>query len=194
MFDTTDHANLLDSLKAGQTWVVLAVAFGVGFIGGTAHWVTRLGTPGDAGPKAPLWAEGLIGAVAAVAILFVLRPSDGVALVASSLVAGYAGRMVMSALEDKAKAIVAQNELSKMQQVAVESQARATVAVADVRSVVSAVSRTREVRGAGVAAEGNAPALDALIRSMREKYGDGAEPPVADPPKPRATRGPASEP
>lgn len=193
MLDTTDPASLLDSLKAGQTWAVLGVAFGVGFVGGATHWATRLGTPGDAGPRPPLWAEGLIGAVAAVAILFVLRPSDGVALMASSLVAGYAGRAVMSALEDKAKAIVAQNELARMQQVAVDNQAKATVAAADVRSVVTAVSRTRVVRGGGALAEGDAPALDALLRSMREKYGDGPEPP-ADPVRPRATRGGGNEP
>jgi hypothetical protein len=194
MLDTTDPVNLLDSLKTGQTWAVLGVAFGVGFVGGAAHWVTGLGAPGDAGPKAPLWAEGLIGAVAAVAILFVLHPSDGVALVASSLVAGYAGRMVMSALEDKAKAIIAQNELTKMQQVAVDNQAKAAVAAADVRSVVSAVSRTREVRGGGALAEGNAAALDELLRSMREKYGEGAEPIPADPGKSRPTRGSRTEP
>jgi hypothetical protein len=108
-----------------------------------------------------------VGAVAAVSILFIVRPSDGIALVSASLIAGYAGRAIMAALEDKAKAVVAQ-------QAALIAQQRANEATADVRRMLDAADKSKIPAGAGgIVRGGSAPVatpLDEIVAELRRKY------------------------
>jgi hypothetical protein len=172
----TDAEKLFQSLAVANTWYIVLISFGIGAVGGLAHALGDTGsvpvippTPGAPVTPAPpdkwKWLrEVLVGAVAAVAVLFVVRPADGVALVSSSLIAGYAGRAIMAALEDKAKAIIAQ-------QAAVVAQQRANDATQDVHKLIDAADKAKS---AGTVMGGQPPApsaLDGAVEGLKRKYG-----------------------
>jgi hypothetical protein len=119
--------------------VVLSVAI-CGLLGGIARKLTA-----EQGSTENLATDGFIGAITALAMMFVL-PSDttGVRVIALSIVAGYAGKTLLDALRARAQLIVSQEQtkqVAKVGMMAVE-QARAATAKlvpADAKSMPFAV-------------------------------------------------------
>jgi hypothetical protein len=100
-----DIDKLLSSLVNMQLWLVLAAAFGLGAIGALVHRGSL--EPLPTGGRAR---DALTGGVAAVAILYVTSPPSGVALIGGSVVAGYAGKLVLAGLEARVTATLALRE------------------------------------------------------------------------------------
>ena len=157
-----DSSSVFQSLAVLATWWVVLIAFGIGAFGGLAHY---LGGTAPATPAAKFtWLrEMLVGGVAAVAILFVVHPATGVTLVSSSLIAGYAGRAIMSALEDKAKAVIAQ-------QAAVDAVKRANDATQDIRTLIDASDKAAAIPGPTAEQRPAASPLDTVMADMKRKY------------------------
>lgn len=105
---TMDPNSALDLLGTPQLWIVLAVAFVLGAAGAALH---RWSAPNDDNP--PLLRDILSGGIAAVAILYVTNPSSGVAFVGGALVAGYAAKAVLAALQARVVAAIATRELAE---------------------------------------------------------------------------------
>lgn len=78
-----------------RLWALCAVACSFGAAGGFLRAISR--TAAD--PSPPRWAQVLIGALAAVAVLYVNEPDSALALIGGSLVAGYVGQAALDALE-----------------------------------------------------------------------------------------------
>ncbi len=81
--ETINITNLVGEIKKWDTWVVLIVVSVFGMLGGLSHKLTS--QPDD---KTPWYGYLVVGAVAALAVLFVFAPSDPVKLIALSLAAG----------------------------------------------------------------------------------------------------------
>jgi hypothetical protein len=91
-----------------DTWIVLVVVMAFGMLGGWAH---RLGAQGD--DATTLVGHVVLGAVAALGSLWVIAPSDPVKLIALSVIAGYAGKAVMSSLQARVEAATAKEATKK---------------------------------------------------------------------------------
>jgi hypothetical protein len=100
-----DIDKLLSALVNLQLWLVLVAAFGLGTIGALLHRASQ-----ESPPTGGRVRDALTGGVAAVAILYVTAPPSGVALIGGSLVAGYAGKLVLAGLEARVTAILALRE------------------------------------------------------------------------------------
>jgi hypothetical protein len=102
-----DASVMWKALGNGDVVLVALVAAGLGALGGLAHHLAT--PPPDGGaPKPPAWwKEMIVGAVAAAAILFVAKPETPIALISGSLVAGYGGIAIMTALVARAEAMAA---------------------------------------------------------------------------------------
>ena len=114
---------LADSLINLDTWEVIAAVSGFGILGGYAH---KLTSPPD--DKTSLRVYLIVGGVAALAVLYVLSPPDGIRLIALSLAAGYAGKAVLDALEARVKIALAQADAAQAKetgQKAIEASKRA---------------------------------------------------------------------
>ncbi|MBK9034797.1 MAG: hypothetical protein IPL61_26625 [Myxococcales bacterium] len=106
----TTSTELVTNLRDPDTWTVLAVAAGAGAIGGFTHWLGAVAgvitpDPDDAATKTVtrVAAEIMVGAAAAVIMLFVVKPADGFGMIASSIMTGLFGRAVISALRARAQ-------------------------------------------------------------------------------------------
>jgi hypothetical protein len=110
-----DPEKLSASLGNGPLWLVIGAAFGLGALGAVLHrWSSGPDTPQPgalvASPLVALVRDGLTGAVASVAILYVTAPTTAIALIGGSLVAGYAGKAVLAGLEARVVASTAKRE------------------------------------------------------------------------------------
>ena len=106
--DAIDIGKLGTSLRDRNTWLILLLAAGFGILGGFAH---KLGSAADdTGSVAGLI---LVGAASALAALLVINPSDGVRLVALSVIAGYGGKAFLDATEARAKVLISSAEAVK---------------------------------------------------------------------------------
>ncbi|MBL8625008.1 MAG: hypothetical protein JNK64_27105 [Myxococcales bacterium] len=87
-------------------WALCGVAMALGIVGGIAQAFASAdgGRPG----WRTLLQRGLLGAVAAGAVLYFAKPDSGGALVSGSLVAGYAGQALLDALAARARLKVEQ--------------------------------------------------------------------------------------
>ncbi|GEM_PF-777151 len=106
--ETLDIPELINSLKNWDMWKPLIIVSVIGMLGSLAHKLTS--PPED---KTSLPGYIVVGALAALAVLFIFTPSDAVRLIALSLVAGYGGKAILNALEarrktDRAKAETAE--------------------------------------------------------------------------------------
>lgn len=162
-----------ESLKQIDTWSVGAISFALGALGGLAH---ALGGPEPAGsqdatvvasPSVPLaqrpkvdWLRQMVvGAVAAAAALFVMHPVDGLALVSSSLVVGYAGRAVLVALGDKTRIALAEQTTRAVAKERDEAKH-------DVLRLADAV----QSKASGDRSQLQANPLDALASELRRRH------------------------
>ncbi len=101
-------ASLAESFGRADTWTVLVVVLVFGALGGWAH---RLGAPKE--DKTRPVAYVILGSVSALAALFAIVPTEPLKLVGLSVVAGYAGKAVLSALQARVEAAVAKAETVK---------------------------------------------------------------------------------
>lgn len=107
--DVVDTDKLLSALINLQLWLLLLAAFALGAIGALAHRASQ-DPPTDGQPRGGWSRDALVGGVAAVAILYVSSPPTGIALIGGSLVAGYAGKLILAGLEARVTATLAQRE------------------------------------------------------------------------------------
>ncbi|MGD0283678.1 MAG: hypothetical protein ABSB95_15105 [Dissulfurispiraceae bacterium] len=109
MADQSDIAKLLLSLKDWQSWIiVILVAAGGGILGGISHKLIS-----GAEDKTSFGTCILVGAVASIAVLFIIMPTDAVKLVALSIAAGYGGKAILDTVTDKLKAATTKVEAAK---------------------------------------------------------------------------------
>lgn len=103
---------LWDLIDNWRLWAVCGIAFGLGAIGGVIRALTTEAPP-DPTPLRAIDAKlavarlFFVGGIAAVAVMYVTVPSSAMALIGGSLVAGYAGKAILDALESRAKLAVA---------------------------------------------------------------------------------------
>lgn len=149
--ETIEISKLVASLTSGDTWALLAVVVLFGAIGGYAHKLTA--SPED---KTTPLGYIVVGAVGALAVLFVFVPKDPVRLIALAVSAGYGGKALLDALEGRIKAAVAEAEIGKL-----KDNGRNAVAVGK-----EAIERARKSAGAGnvVAPENIGAEKDELSR------------------------------
>ncbi len=104
-------ANLIGSIKAWDTWVViLVIVIIVGMLGGLAHKLTSPPTE----QEKPWWNYLVVGTGASIAVLFISVPTDILRLIAQSLVAGYAGKAILNAMEARVTIAVAKENTKRI--------------------------------------------------------------------------------
>jgi len=102
---SADLLAIVVSFKDWTVWVIIGVVVVFGALGGWAH---KLASPTEDQRRWPNFV--IVGAVAALAVLFVFTPKDPIKLIALAVVAGYGGKSFLDALEYKIKAAVAEAE------------------------------------------------------------------------------------
>lgn len=121
----------------GHLWALCGIAMVLGIVGGVAQGFA------SAEDGRPSWRtlvqRGLLGAVAAGAVLYLAKPDSGIALVSGSLVAGYTGQALLDALAARAKLKVSEERVAVVTRQIVaqaEEQARLRVAMARVETLL----------------------------------------------------------
>jgi hypothetical protein len=94
-----------------------------------------------------IWARLIIGALAAVAALFVFTPDSIFKLLAVAVIAGSAGTAVFRSLQDRVVASLAQKETADTKAIAAKANAKLTEAMA-----LTATLKAQPQAGAGHAA------------------------------------------
>lgn len=126
-----------------------------------------------------IWARVIIGALAAVAALFVLSPSTTFGLLATAVIAGSAGTSVFSSMKDRLNAALAQNDADNTRTTADRQNAKvdeALEAFADLKNrLVEASTSPAGARtlsfGAGAGAALDLEDLDKVERLLSEAKG-----------------------
>jgi hypothetical protein len=120
----------------------------------------------DAPPPHGAGRDALTGGIAAVAILYITNPVSGVALIGGSLVAGYAGKVVLAGLEARLTAAIALRE-------AADQEAAARRARADLDRLatrVAAVPAVQVLPDSSTAAEGSIADVQRFARELQAKH------------------------
>ncbi len=95
----------------GDWRLTCAFGFGLGALGG---FIQAIGASPAIAPK-EWWKRVVIGAVAAVAILYVNEPATAIELISGSLVAGFAGQALLTALEARVRLEAAEQKVDETQ-------------------------------------------------------------------------------
>jgi hypothetical protein len=127
-----DAEKIPQAFGTGDTWAVIAIAFVAGMLGGLAH---RLAA--DKNDKTPLLWYLVLGGASAVAALFVISRDDPYKFVGACVVAGFAGKAVLSALQARLEASIAKAEARKSRQGAKKAINIGKQAIAEARRVAS---------------------------------------------------------
>lgn len=102
---------LVDSLSAESTWIVLLIAAIFGMLGGLAH--VLVSPPEE---KKRYEACIIVGAVSSIAVLFIFDPKNAIKLIALSLIAGYSGKAVLDALGLRVKLALASEKAAEAEE------------------------------------------------------------------------------
>jgi hypothetical protein len=106
-----DLSAIVMSFKDWAVWVIIAIVAVFGALGGWAH---KLVSPARDQRR---WASFVIvGAIAALAVLFAFGPKDPIRLIALAVVAGYGGKSILDALENRVKLALSQAENEKLKE------------------------------------------------------------------------------
>jgi len=100
-----DIPDLANALLTMQTWTVIIVVVVFGMLGGYAHQLVS--SPDN---RTTIETDIVVGAVAALAFLFVFGTTDAVKLIALAVAAGYGGKAVLDATQAQTQAAVAKSE------------------------------------------------------------------------------------
>ena len=98
--------NFYESFSNLHLYFFFAIVAVAGALGGIAHKLSA--APDD---KTPWYSYVILGAIAALGVYYILSPVETIKIVALSLVAGYAGKAVLDALQAKALAAITQQKL-----------------------------------------------------------------------------------
>ncbi len=160
-----DTNRLWALIEDWRLWAICGTALGLGTIGGAIQAISSLPW---AEAKKVLPARMLVGAIAAVAAIYITEPKSDMAFIGGALVAGYAGQAILSALEARAMLTVAKTVAATQQQLADK-----TVEVAKAeRDRNDAIALARE-RGALM------QATDRILADPTVVVADAALPPLA---------------
>jgi hypothetical protein len=156
MEGTGNIESLVHNLFTGYTWVVLVITAVFGIVGGCAHKFTS--SPED---KTTWWGSIVVGAVASIAVLFILTPlnPDAVRLIAQSLIAGYGGKAILDALETRLKTALAEAALSK------ETEKKAIEASKETAGIASVLSKRNSLLEKASRDKGQPP--EALMETLK---------------------------
>lgn len=102
---------LVDSLSAESTWIVLLITAIFGMLGGLAHILV---SPPE--EKKSYGACLIVGAVSSIAVLFIFDPKNAIKLIALSLIAGYGGKAVLDALGLRVKLALASEKAAEAEE------------------------------------------------------------------------------
>ena len=100
---SSDVSKIIESICQSSTWIVLFITVVFGAVGGITHKITE---DKDQISKMGIFANILVGSVAALAVLYILPPSEAFKLIAVSVVASYAGKSLLDLLQSKLEAAV----------------------------------------------------------------------------------------
>lgn len=152
-----DLATLSQMLRSADTWLTLGITMVFGMLGGYAH---KLVAPADDTTSDLGYA--VLGAVGALGALFAVAPQDGLKLVGLAVIAGFAGKALMSALQARVEAAVAKTEAAKATVAKVEAIATGTAAVQRATNIVESVARGGRSLTAGLIEHQELTVKDAL--------------------------------
>lgn len=105
---TIDIAQLMSSLNQWETWRIIIIVAVFGMLGGLSN---KLSAPSK--DQTHLLGYIIVGAVAALAVLFIHVPTSGVRLIALALAAGYGGRAILNAVQNRVRLTIAREEVAK---------------------------------------------------------------------------------
>lgn len=145
-----NSSDIVTEMSKAAFWLTLLVTLVAGAVGGVVYELLMLQggiesphkpTNEETAEKYPyavigfmfnlgIWARIIIGALAAVAALFVLSPASAFGLVATALIAGSAGTAIFRSLQDRLTAVIAQKETATTKEAAKASNEK-TVAALD---------------------------------------------------------------
>lgn len=158
-------------------WTVVLASFLLGMLGA----LLNAGEPAEptsqqrsAGSK---FLDLLAGGVAAVAILYVTDPKTGVALIGGSLVAGYAGKAVLAALQARVLVAVAKKEAQAATAAAIDAKRTAQAAIAardlakqGISRLVASIERLESPATTGPISVAELRKLERELQSQHDKH------------------------
>jgi hypothetical protein len=103
-----DIAQLISSLNQWETWRIVIIVAVFGMLGGLSNKLSA--TSKD---QTHLLGYIIVGAVAALAVLFIHVPTSGVRLIALALAAGYGGRAILNAVQNRVRLTIAREEVAR---------------------------------------------------------------------------------
>lgn len=177
-----DTNKLWELIGDARLWGLCAVAFTLGGVGGFIQSVVSLPSAEDF--KRDWWKRVLIGAIAAVAVIYITNPDDATEFIGGSLVAGYAGQAILGALETRAKLAATREVAATERKLAVQSHEVEQVTRERDAAAEAADLLMRETPGApSASAAGGDTAMPAhveraarLLRSVRRAAPAAASP------------------
>jgi hypothetical protein len=158
-----DLDEVFGQLKSGRFWLMLLIALVFGGAGGVAYELLILqgnieryhpAEPAEVKEPYPyaiaknlidlgIWARVIIGALAAVAALWLLTPATALGLIAGSIIAGSVGTSVFRSLQDRLLASLAQKDAEDVR----------NAAQLQTETVGRALEKLRTATGGGVSVQ-----------------------------------------
>lgn len=151
-----DTKALWGLVGARHVWIICGIGFGLGALGGL---IQALGAAPAVDFRKEGWKRVLIGAVAAVAVLYVSEPTTAFELIGGSLVAGFAGQALLGVLE-------ARTLLVQAKQRVVETEAKLE------RKNDEVVDTKKELHAKGEEARAAARERDVAVEAAHLLLGD----------------------
>ncbi len=167
--NTQEIASLASSFGNWQTWAIILAVAGFGALGGLAH---KLTAPADDVTSIANYV--VVGAIAALAVLFVFVPQDVVRLVALSISAGYAGKAILDALEARVQTALAEAEVDRLRETGLKTAAAGKEALALAQQTSGAATATAQPAGAADQkdASGDLARLTHQLNFLEESFRD----------------------
>ncbi|HUQ01653.1 MAG TPA: hypothetical protein VM261_04120 [Kofleriaceae bacterium] len=105
-----DTNKLFELIGDGRLWAVCGVAFALGAAGGFIQSLASAASKEELGRE--WWKRLLVGAIAAVAVMYVTAPSTAIELISGSIVAGYAGKALLDSLDARGRLAAAKDQIA----------------------------------------------------------------------------------
>jgi hypothetical protein len=111
-------SQILGGLVVAGNWSLLLIGGALGAAGAAIHFITS----GDARPtSATWWKSALVGAVAALGVLYAVDVSTAEKFVGLELLAGFFAQSLLASLESRLQLAVAQEKREQAKSVAVDA-------------------------------------------------------------------------